>query len=50
MIRLEKYIAKESGAENIVSVPTYSSHATLAKRYINDDFGRCLKEILTDIP
>ena len=36
MIRLEKYIAKESGAENIVSVPTYSSHATLAKRYIND--------------
>ena len=24
--------------------------AGIAKRYINDDFGRCLKEILTDIP
>ena len=36
MIHLEDYINKETGKQSVLSIPTYSCHATLAKRYIND--------------
>ena len=42
MINLEEYINRESTASYIKWVPSYSSHGTLAKKYIN--------EILEDNP
>ena len=53
MINLEEYINRESASSYIQWVPSYSSHGTLAKKYINEileenpeyyEFGKAVAE------